>query len=216
MTDLNETQLPVEEAQPVKKGRKNKKEKPKKTFWQEVLSWVGTLALAMVIALVIRTFIFEPIRVDGSSMADTLHNGELTFTLKTEYLFSDPDRFDVVICHYPDRVNTQNPLGIELETNFVKRVIGLPGEVIEIRNSVVYINGEPLEEDFLTPARNTGRVCAYMPPIQLGEDEYFMMGDNRDNSNDSRNLLNVGPITRDMIVGEVKFVFFPFSAVRGI
>lgn len=213
MTDMNETQLPVEEA---KTERKNKKEKPKKTFWQEVLSWVGTLALAVVIALVIRTFIFEPIRVDGSSMADTLQNGELTFTLKTEYLFSDPDRFDVVICHYPNRVNNQNPLGIEMETNFVKRVIGLPGETIEIRDSVVYINGEPLEEDFLTPERNTGRLCSDMPAIKLGDDQYFMMGDNRDNSNDSRNLLAVGPIDREEIVGEVKFVFFPFGSIRGI
>ena len=188
--------------------------KPSKSWKKELLSWVGTLILALAVVLVIRTFIFEPIRVDGSSMADTLQDGELTFVLKAEYLFKDPDRFDVVICHYPNRRDANNPLGIETKTNFVKRVIGLPGETLAIQGNTVYINGQTLEEPFLTPERNA--VNLSLGPITLGEDEYFMIGDNRYASNDSRNLREVGPIARDEIVGEVKFVFFPFSALRGV
>lgn len=188
--------------------------KPSKSWKKELLSWVGTLILALAVVLVIRTFIFEPIRVDGSSMADTLQDGELTFVLKAEYLFKDPDRFDVVICHYPNRRDANNPLGIETKTNFVKRVIGLPGETLAIQGNTVYINGQALEEPFLTPERNA--INLSLGPITLGEDEYFMIGDNRYASNDSRNLREVGPIAREEIVGEVKFVFFPFSALRGV
>ena len=180
-----------------------KEEKPKKTLKQEIISWVVTLATAIVLALVIRTFIFEPIRVDGSSMADTLHNGEITFTFKTGYLFNDPQRQDVVICRYPNR-----------KEYFVKRVMGIPGDTIAILGTTVYINGQPVEEPYLTAQRN--RFDHTMLPITLGENEYFVMGDNRDNSNDSRNLTRVGPITRDMIVGHVKCVLFPFDAIRGV
>lgn len=180
-----------------------KEEKPKKSLKQEIISWVVTLATAIVLALVIRTFIFEPIRVDGSSMADTLHNGEITFTFKTGYLFNDPQRQDVVICRYPNR-----------KEYFVKRVMGIPGDTIAILGTTVYINGQPVEEPYLTAQRN--RFDHTMLPITLGENEYFVMGDNRDNSNDSRNLSIVGPITRDMIVGHVKCVLFPFDAIRGV
>ena len=180
-----------------------KEEKPKKSLKQEIISWVVTLATAIVLALVIRTFIFEPIRVDGSSMADTLHNGEITFAFKTGYLFNDPQRQDVVICRYPNR-----------KEYFVKRVMGIPGDTIAILGTTVYINGQPVEEPYLTAQRN--RFDHTMLPITLGENEYFVMGDNRDNSNDSRNLSKVGPIARDMIVGHVKCVLFPFDAIRGV
>jgi len=183
--------------------KKGKKEKEKKTLKQEIISWIVTLATAIVLALVIRTFIFEPIRVDGSSMADTLHNGEITFTFKTGYLFNDPQRQDVVICRYPNR-----------KEYFVKRVMGVPGDTIAILGTTVYINGQPVEEPYLTAERN--RYDHTMLPITLGENEYFVMGDNRDNSNDSRNLTKVGPITRDMIVGHVACVLFPFDAIRGV
>ena len=183
--------------------KKGKKEKEKKTLKQEIISWIVTLATAIVLALVIRTFIFEPIRVDGSSMADTLHDGEITFTFKTGYLFNDPQRQDVVICRYPNR-----------KEYFVKRVMGVPGDTIAILGTTVYINGQPVEEPYLTAERN--RYDHTMLPITLGENEYFVMGDNRDNSNDSRNLTKVGPITRDMIVGHVACVLFPFDAIRGV
>ena len=181
-------------------------EKEKKDVRKEVISWVLTLGAAVLIALVIRTFLFEPIRVDGESMMDTLHNGEIMFVTKPEYLFGDPQRGDVVICKYPGRTE-----------NFVKRLMGVPGDVVEVRNNVVYINDVALDEPYLTDARNDSGFS--MPPFALGEDEYFVMGDNRDNSHDCRNYYGYGSptaLTRSQIIGHVRFVVFPFNAIRGV
>ena len=191
-----ETKTPVEQ----KKGlfRRNKKEKPKKTVKQEIISWVLTLAAAAALALLIRTFLFEPIRVKGESMRDTLQDREIVAVLKPGYLLGHINRGDVVICRYPDRDSTL----------FVKRLIALPGDSIEIVNGVVYVNDEAVDESAIdkhTPG--TLRYANYARRV-LGEDEYFVMGDNRDNSNDSR---AVGPIPRSYIVGHVKRVIFPLS-----
>ena len=165
-----------------------------------------TLAAAVAIALATRTFLFEPIRVDGESMTDTLANGELMFVTKPEYIWGTPSRQDVVICRYPNRTEY-----------FVKRLIAVPGDTVEIRydresriNSV-YVNGEAVEEPYLTPARNDNDNS--MDPITLKEDEFFVLGDNRDNSNDSR---YVGMLHRSQIAGHVRFVFFPFGKARAI
>ncbi len=194
-------------------GKRSKKEKKPVDVKKEVISWIITLGSAVLIALVIRTFIFEPIRVDGQSMCDTLQDGEVMYVSKPEYLFGDPQFGDVVICKYPDM---QHPEKLRPE-NFVKRVIGTPGDVIEVINNVVYRNGEALEEPYLTPSRNKNGFS--MAAFELGEKEYFVMGDNRDNSHDSRNYFRYGvptAITRDMIKGHVRFVFFPFNVIRGI
>lgn len=180
-----------------------KDEKPKKDVKKEIVSWIITLAAAVVIALVIRSFLFEPVRVDGGSMNDTLANGEIMFVTKPEYLFGEPKHGDVIICKYPDRGSTL----------FVKRLIGLPGDTIEIKLNTVYVNGEMLVESYLTPDRNDNGYS--MPLITLGEDEFFVMGDNRDNSHDSRSS-DVGPLHRSYIVGHVQGVFFPFSKWRGV
>lgn len=177
---------------------------------KELLSWVWTILCAVVLALLIRTFVFEPVRVDGHSMNDTLDDKEIVFVTKYDYLLNGPEHFDIVICHYPNRTS-RGLFGITTKTNFVKRLVGMPGDTIEIRNGVVVLNGEELAEDYLTPSRNTRKIN--MPARTLGDDEYFVMGDNRDNSNDSR---SVGVISRDMIIGHVRFVFFPFNQARGV
>ena len=189
-------------------GKPGKEKKPLNVK-KEILSWILTIAVAVAAALLIRTFLFEPIRVDGESMCDTLQDGEIMLVTKPEYLFGDPQRGDVVICKYPGRTE-----------NFVKRVMGIPGDVIEIRSNVVYRNGEALDEPYLTPERNDNG--SSMAPFTLGEGEYFVMGDNRDNSHDSRNYYtNSYPptpaaLTRDMIIGHVRCVVFPFSDIRTI
>ena len=144
-----------------------------------------TIAAAVLIAFVIRTFLFEPVRVDGGSMLETLQDGEIMFVTKYDYLTSGPERFDVVICHYPNRGST----------NFVKRVVGLPGDTVEIRGGYLYVNGERYEEDYIEH-RPYADFAAYTVP----EGYYFVMGDNRANSHDSR-ADDVGPIARDQIVG---------------
>ncbi len=185
------------------------KAKPKKSAKKEMLSWILTIVTAVVAAFLIRTFLFEPIRVDGDSMSDTLHDKELVFVTKPEYYLGTPSRQDVVICKYPGRHNQY----------FVKRLIALPGDTVEIRydrqngTNTLLVNGEAVDEPFLTPERNNSNNA--MPQKTLGEDEYFVMGDNRDNSNDSR-YPGVGPISRSQIIGHVRFVFFPFSEIRGI
>ena len=197
----------VREAQPAAEEETKKgKEKKPVNVKKEILSWILTLGAAVIIALVIRTFLFEPVRVDGHSMDDTLANGEIMFVTKPEYLTGDPQPGDVVICHYPDRGNT----------NFVKRVIGVPGDTLMFVDNVLLRNGEVVDEPYLTPSRNQNGFS--MLPITLGENEYFVCGDNRDNSHDCRNLTNGIPeaITRDMIVGHVRYVVYPFSDARSI
>lgn len=194
-----------QELQPAEETKKGKEKKPVNVK-KEILSWILTLGAAVIIALVIRTFLFEPVRVDGHSMDDTLANGEIMFVTKPEYLTGDPQPGDVVICHYPGRG----------DTNFVKRVIGVPGDTIEFQNNVLIRNGEVVDETYLTPYRNQNGFS--MSPITLGENEYFVCGDNRDNSHDCRNLINNIPqaITRDMIIGHVRYVVYPFSDARSI
>lgn len=206
------------------KGKKNKKEKEKRSVGMEILSWVMTLLGAVLVALVIRSVIFEPVRVDGASMNDTLADGEIMFVTKFDYsttwfsfpwqsaedqekaarwtIGGNPNRYDVVVCRYPGRG----------ATNFVKRVIGLPGDTIELREGYLYLNGEKVEEPYISDEYRTGRLNTF-GPYTVPEGKYFVMGDHRNNSNDSR---SVGPIDRSMIIGHVRQVVFPFNKWRGV
>jgi len=202
---------PENEAMPSKDSdtdsKASAKAKPKKDAKKEMISWILTIITAVVAAFLIRTFLFEPIRVDGDSMSDTLLDKELVFVTKPEYYLGTPSRQDVIICKYPGRHNQY----------FVKRLIALPGDTVEIKydrqngTNTLYVNGEAVSEPFLTPDKNNSNNA--MAPETLGKDQYFVMGDNRDNSNDSR---SVGPITREQIIGHVRFVFFPFNEIRSI
>lgn len=178
-----------------------KKEKPKKSIKQEIFEWIMVFVVAAAIAFPVRTFIFEPVRVDGSSMLNTLTDSEFMIATKFDYLFGDPERFDIVICHYP---NTNDGM------YRVKRVIGLPGETVELRMGKLYVNGEFMEQDFeMTPNQTN------FGPITVPQDSYFVLGDNRNNSKDSRSAM-VGPLERSMIKGHVRAVVFPFGNFRFI
>ena len=203
---------------------KRKEEKKKKTLAREILEWVLTMVAAVVIALPVRAFGFELVRVDGASMENTLANGEIMLVTKLDYASvwlslpwqdaktkenaarittgGNPGRFDVVICRYPERG----------DTNFVKRVVGLPGETVEIRDGILHIDGVPYEEPYIPVEYRGGRLNTF-GPYTVPEGEYFVLGDHRNNSNDSRSQ---GAISRDMIIGHVRTVLFPFSEIRGI
>ena len=191
-----------------------KPEKVKKPWQQELIEWGGTLVVALIVAVLVRTFIFEPVRVDGDSMYPTLHHGEFMYVSKLDYGTSfigipftgigtyvtvggEPELFDVVVCNYPDRLATNGS-----RLNFVKRVVGLPGDKVQIIDGYLYINDIKYEEKFLHERMNYN-----FGPVVVQEGHYFLMGDNRNNSNDSRNM-RVGAVPRDMIVGKVEGVLW--------
>lgn len=195
------------------KETKTEGTKEKKSLGREIFEWIVTIVAAVAIALVIRTFIFEPVRVDGQSMDDTLADGEIMVVSKLGYssfdffggrvsAFGDPKRFDVVICRYPGR-------GL---TNFVKRVVGLPGDTISVQDGFLYVNGEKYDEPYINDAYRSGYLNQFSS-FTVPDGQYFVMGDHRNNSNDSR---SIGPIDRNMIVGHVVQVVFPFSSFRPI
>lgn len=164
---------------------------------REIISWVALFVTAIVAAGLLLHYIAAPIRVDGTSMIHTLDNNEFILVSKVAYLARDPQRLDIVICRYPGRDGT-----------YVKRIVGIPGDTVQIQNHTVYINGQPLDEPYIDyPADYT------YPLIQLGQDQYFVLGDNRIHSTDSH---VIGPITRDAIEGYVHMVVYPFDQVRSI
>lgn len=161
---------------------------------REWLEWAKAIALAILIALFLRTFIFATSVVEGESMGPTLEDGERVIFNKIVYIFNEPNRGDVVIIQRPTK-------------NYVKRVIGLPGETIEINGKKLLIDGEEYEQAFLEEDAQirTGK----FGPIIIPENSYFVMGDNRAISKDSRNGL--GFILKEEIVGKSEVVIYPFS-----
>ena len=164
-----------------------------------------TLAVLIVLA---RLFLFQLVIVKGRSMLSTLENKQVLWVTMLDYRLRAPRRHEVVICHYPGRMMRRIPF---MPENFVKRVIGLPGETVEIVEGVVHIDGAPLCEPYLDPAHT--RFHGSRPPVTLGADEYFVMGDNRDNSNDSR---LVGPLQHKMIVGHARRILWPLRKARSL
>ena len=165
---------------------------------KEILSWVFYIAFVLVLTWVIITFVGQRTRVDGRSMMNTLHDGDNLIVEKLSYRFSDPKRFDIIV--FP-------PTG--KKEYYIKRIIGLPGETVQIdENGNIYINGELLEENYgKETIPNPGRAAQ---PITLGDDEYFVMGDNRNNSKDSRSE-EVGNVKRSQIIGRAWLRIWPLN-----
>ncbi|MGI5883482.1 MAG: signal peptidase I [Candidatus Spyradocola sp.] len=168
----------------------------KNNIAKEILEWALTIIIPVVAALLIHQYLFTFARVDGTSMLDTLHENNIMGVSRLHYRLNEPQRGEIITCNYPGEGNKL----------FVKRIIGLPGETIEIREGTVYIDGEPIAEDYLTRRDDQS-----MDPVTLEDDEIFVMGDNRPVSRDSR---AVGPLTLDEIYGRVLFVAFPFNEIR--
>ena len=177
---------------------------------------VEAVVLALIVFLVIQTGV-RNFKVEGASMQPTLHGGQFLLVNKLVYFKLDtariscivpfwkvdrssqrfalrpPNRGEVIVFHYPRDVTK----------DFVKRVVGLPGETVEVREGTTYIDGQPIDEPYLTTAdRSSSKL------VLLDREEYYVMGDNRRGSNDSRNW---GPVSEELLLGKVWFVYWPFS-----
>ncbi len=167
-----------------------------------ISSFIETVVVALVLAVVLYLFIMTPHEVVGNSMYPTYKNGEYLMANKITYRFTDPQRGDVVIFKYSD---TQD---------FIKRIIGIPGDEVMIKDGSIYINGEKLDEsNYLADSviTNGGSYIHEGQSIIVPEGQYFVSGDNRPNSSDSREF---GPISKERIKGKAWIVYFPFSEFR--
>ncbi|NLC77370.1 MAG: signal peptidase I [Clostridia bacterium] len=169
--------------------------KKKSAIWE----WIETIGIALILALVIRTFLIQPFYIPSGSMEPTLGIGDKIIVNKLGSYFKEPERGQVIVFKYP----------LDPSQDFVKRVIGMPGETIEIKDSTVYINGEPLEEEYLPE----DLVYGDFGPVTVPENAYFMLGDNRNNSQDSRVW---GPVPEDLIIGQAKIIFWPLDRISVI
>ena len=169
---------------------------------ETIFCFLGMLFAALILAAVIQTYLFQIVRVKGGSMKNTLQSGEAVLAVK----WGGYRRGDVVLCHYPRRSQWNGTfagiLTVTWKTLFVKRLVALPGDTVEIAEGCLYVNGE-LVPDPLT----LGSSPRDYPPRTLGRDEYFVIGDNRASSHDSR-ARNVGPIAKTMLQGRVKCVLW--------
>lgn len=174
-------------------GRKSKKP----SFVKEIILY-GLILL--VVIFVVPKYIVGRSVVDGASMQDTLHDGESLMVSKISYIVGDPKRFDIV---------TFFPYGRDIEEYYVKRIIGLPGETVQIIGSDIYINGKVLKENYgKEPIKEPGFA---KDKITLGKDEYFVLGDNRNESTDSR-FVEVGNVQRKNIDGKVILRVWPIKS----
>lgn len=168
------------------------KEKLKrKNEWYE---WIKAIVIALFLAVFIRTFIFATSVVEGDSMFPALEDGERIIFNKFIYIIDEPMRGDIVIIQQPDK-------------NYVKRIIGLPNETIEMNNHTLYIDGVEQSNSFVHEYNML--LTGSFGPVQIPENSYFVMGDNRAISKDSRNGL--GFIDRTEIIGRSEVIIYPFS-----
>jgi signal peptidase I len=170
-------------------------ESHKHSLRNEIRVWTRDLLIAIGLALVIIVFLYQPVKVEGTSMAPLLSDQERIFINKFVYRFEPIERGDVVVFWYP----------LDRTKSFIKRVIGLPGELVEIRKGVVYVNGRALKEPYVPPRYED---LTDYGPVRVPKEMYFVMGDHRISSNDSRVF---GPVPDRFIYGRAVFAYWPMD-----
>ena len=165
------------------------------TWKKEMVEWLKTIIFALLIAFLVRNYLFQPYKVQMGSMQPTLHNNDLIMVNKITYRIKKPNRGDIVVFNPPG--NTSN-------IHYIKRIVGLPGESVQVKEGKVFINQTELIEPYLSQIDTPG----FVGPVVLGVDEFFVLGDHRNNSMDSRDF---GAITKDHIHGKTMFVLWPMK-----
>ena len=206
MDDLKDKAAPVGMEDGKGAGKKRRKSKVRKDAYgenksivKEILGMVFYFAIVLVITLAIVKYVGQRTEVKGDSMYPTLHDGDNLIVDKITYRFSDPEWFDIIVFPYQH----------DKKTHYIKRIIGLPGETVQVVDGSIFINGNVLNEEYGNEKMVDAGLAAN--PMTLGEDEYFVLGDNRNNSQDSR-LASVGNIHKDEIVGRAWVRIWPFSS----
>jgi signal peptidase I len=169
---------------------------PRRSFF-EARYWLRDLTLSLLLAFVVIVFLYQPVQVEGTSMMPRLYDHERIFINKIIYRFEPIHRGDIVVFRYP----------LDPSKSFIKRVIGLPGEWVSIRNGVVEIDGKPLAENYVP--RSYLDHDDY-PPVFVRPDHYFVLGDHREASNDSREW---GTVDRRFIYGKAAFIYWPLDQI---
>ncbi len=186
----------MSENMPNEPEKPNEEEKQPFSAKKEIFSWVKVILAALVLSFVLNHYIIVSAEVPTGSMENTVMIGDRIIASRLSYHFHEPKRGDIVVFYFPDD-ETQR---------YLKRIIGLPGDTVQIKDGKVYINGSttPLKEDYLkeTPVGDYG-------PYTVPEDSYFMMGDNRNDSFDSRFWEHTFA-TKDEFIGKAEFRYFPF------
>lgn len=167
----------------------------KEKIIKETISWVKTIVFAFIFAFIITQYIIVNATVPTGSMIDTINEKDRLVANRLAYLFDDPQRGDIVVFIYPD----------DGKTLYIKRVIGIPGDIVKIEEDGVYVNGEKLDEDYVT-----GRTFPHngVTEFKVPDNSYFMLGDNRENSADSRYWKNTY-VEKDKILGKAVFKYWP-------
>lgn len=204
MKDIDTIESGQEEIQEEEQIQDTERTVPEKQRKQGKGSFIWELIIyAVIIVLcvtVVPRYVVQRTQVDGDSMKNTLHDEESLLVEKVTYRFKDPERFDII---------TFYPRGRDHKDYYVKRIIGLPGETIQITGNTIYINGEVLKEEYGKEPMETAGIAE--KPIKLGADEFFVLGDNRNESIDSRNGEDVGVVKRKNIDGHAILRIYPFS-----
>lgn len=173
-------------------------------LWAFVLDFIETIVVSLAIFAVVYVFLFQPHQVDGRSMEPTFHNAEYILTDKVSYRMHEPNRGDVVVFHSPQ----------DERVDFIKRIIGVPGDTVAVKAGHVYLNGNQLDEPFINDPGQVapGRFLKEGETVTVSGGQYLVMGDNRLHSSDSREW---GFVTRQEIVGRAFFRYWP-PAVFGL
>lgn len=182
-----------------RKDRQEEIEEEKPNVMRELLGMLVYVGIVLAITFLIITFVGQRTHVSGESMENTLDDGDQLIVDKLTYRFHDPERFDIIVFPFRYKDNTY----------YIKRIIGLPGETVQIVDGEIYINGELLEESYGREVMQDAGLAA--EPITLGDDEYFVLGDNRNYSSDSRDP-SVALIHRKEIIGRAWLRIWPLNS----